>query len=481
MNIVLVGLNHRTAPISLREQLSLAECGTRMALEDMGITQDNTQDNKVTATPLKEVVILSTCNRLEVYASVTGDRITGQNFIEAYLANLQGLALEDLRPHLYSLFDEDAVRHLLRVAGGLDSMILGEPQILGQVSGAQSDAQRARTIGPVLNQLFDRAVRAGKRSRNETEIGRHSTSVSHTAVRLIGKELGSLSQINVLIVGAGEMAEVAARALIAKGAEKLNFINRTYARAESMARTYSGGALNWYHLPEALTDADVVVTATGAPHVVIHEGDVEVILPEREGRPLYFVDIAVPRDIEESIGDLPGVYLFDIDQLQTVVDANLSQRQAAVPNVEAIVTQETARFKEWLQSRQVLPVLVELRQKTKEIARREIRRHESRLDEMTVDDQEFVTQIVHRIVNKILHEPTVRLKAAAAEGNGLEYAQTIRDLFALEMATKMPAWEENSQDSPKPMDTKNRHPGEADIPNSLRATAAESPRIEKAR
>jgi len=423
MNIVLVGLNHRTAPVSLREQLSLAECGTRMALEDLGITQDNTQDNKVTATPLKEVVILSTCNRLEVYASVTGDRITGQNFIEAYLANLQGLALHDLRPHLYSLhdlrphlyslFDEDAVRHLLRVSAGLDSMILGEPQILGQVSGAQADAQRARTIGPVLNQLFDRAVRAGKRSRNETEIGRHSTSVSHTAVRLIGKELGSLSQINVLIVGAGDMAKVAARALIAKGAEKLNFINRTYARAESMARTYSGGALNWYHLPEALTDADVVVTATGAPHVVIHEGDVEVILPEREGRPLYFVDIAVPRDIEESIGNLPGVYLFDIDQLQTVVDANLSQRQAAVPNVEAIVTQETARFNDWLQSRQVLPVLVELRQKTKEIARNEIRRHESRLDEMTVDDQEFVTQIVHRIVNKILHEPTVRLKAAA--------------------------------------------------------------------
>ena len=219
MNIVLVGLNHRTAPISLREQLSLAECGTRMALEDLGITQDNTQDNKVTATPLKEVVILSTCNRLEVYASVTGDRITGQNFIEAYLANLQGLALHALRPHLYSLFDEDAVRHLLRVSAGLDSMILGEPQILGQVSGAQADAQRARTIGPVLNQLFDRAVRAGKRSRNETEIGRHSTSVSHTAVRLSGKELGSLSQINVLIVGAGEMAEVAARALIAEGTE----------------------------------------------------------------------------------------------------------------------------------------------------------------------------------------------------------------------------------------------------------------------
>lgn len=481
MNFVLVGLNYRTAPVSLREQLSLADCGTRMALEDLGITRDGAQGEKASATPLKEVAILSTCNRLEVYASVTGDPLEGRDFIESYLANLQGLSLATLQPHLYSLFDEKAIRHLLRVAAGLDSMILGEPQILGQVSGAQADAQRARTMGPALNQLFDRAVRAGKRSRSETEIGRHSTSVSHTAVRLIGNELGSLSQINVLIAGAGEMAEAAARALVAEGTETLSFINRTYARAEGMARTYSGRALNWYHLPKALAEADVVVTATGAPHVIIHEGDVEAVLPERQGRPLYFVDIAVPRDIEESIGNLPGVYLFDIDQLQTVVDANLSQRQAAVPYVEAIVDQETERFNEWLQSRQVLPVLVELRHKTRDIARSEIRRHESRLDEMTGDDRELVTQIVRRIVNKILHEPTVRLKAAAAEGNGIEYAQTIRDLFALDVSTKIPACEDKSQDSPRPVDAKNGRSGKDDIRGSLRVATSDKQRIENSR
>jgi len=434
MSVVLVGLNHRTAPVSLREQFSLADCGIRMALEDLGIGQDGLQRERHGTGQLKEAVILSTCNRLEVYAIVVGDPVSGRESIEAYLASLNGISLQELRPHLYSLIDEEVVCHLARVAAGLDSMILGEPQILGQVSGALADAQRIKTIGPILNQLFDRAIRAGKRARSETEIGRHSTSVSHTAVRLISDELGDLSYINALIIGAGEMAEAAARALLSAGVRQLSFINRTYARAENMARGFSGRALNWPQLPGALVMADVVVAVTGAPHVVIHESDVAPVLANRAGRPLYFVDIAVPRDVEESVGDLPGVNLYDIDQLQGVVDANLSQRQAAIPDVEAIVVQETTRFDDWLQSRQVLPVLVELRHKAKHIANSELQRHERRLGEMTIDDREMINQLVHRVVNKFLHEPTVRLKAAAAEGNGMEYAHTLRDLFALESA-----------------------------------------------
>ena len=202
-----------------------------------------------------------------------------------------------------------------------------------------------------------------------------------------------------------------------------------------MAQEHAGTALNWYHLPRALVEADVVVSATGAPHVVIQESDVKTALEERGDRPLYIVDIAVPRDVEESVGNLPDVYLYDIDQLQTVVDANLFQRQAAVPYVEEIVSQESTRFGEWVQSRQVLPVLVDLRSKTQEIASSELLRYESRLGEMDIEDKELVTYIVHRIVNKILHEPTVRLKAAAAEGNGFESAQALRDLFALETAS----------------------------------------------
>lgn len=445
MEIVLVGLNHRTAPVVLREQFSLAECGVRMALEDFGISRQRPLTAEPDSGQLKEAVILSTCNRLEVCAIVVGDPAAGRDNIEAYLASLQGISPEELRPHLYAMVGQEATHHLMRVAAGLDSMVLGEPQILGQVSNAQADAQRSGTIGPVLNQLFDRAVRAGKRARNETEIGRHSTSVSHTAVRLVREELGDLSQSNALLVGAGEMAEGAARALLSEGVQQLSFINRTYARAESMAQEFSGRALNWYHLPAALTMADVVVTATGAPHVVIHVSDVRPVLAERGGRPLYFVDIAVPRDVEESVGDLPGVNLFDIDQLQSVVDANLSQRRAAVPDVETIVDQETTRFDDWLQSRQVIPVLLELRRKMKNIADKELLRHEHRLDRLPADDREMVTQIVQRIVNKILHEPTVRLKASAAEGNGLEYAHLLRDLFGLDAVPKKVSKATNGQ------------------------------------
>jgi glutamyl-tRNA reductase len=445
MNIVLVGLNHRTAPVALREQFSLADCGVRMALEDFGISGQRHRSAIPDSGQLKEAVILSTCNRLEVYAIVPDDPYAGRDNIETYLADLQGIPTQELHPHLYTMFEEEAIQHLMRVAAGLDSMVLGEPQILGQVSSAQTHAQRTGTIGPILMQLFDRAVRAGKKARSETEIGQHSTSVSHTAVRLVREELGDLSQSHALLVGAGEMAEVAARALLSEGVQQLSFINRTYARAESMAREYSGQALNWYHLPAALAMADVVVAVTGAPHVVIHESDVRPILAERAGRPLYFVDIAVPRDVEESVGDLPTVNLFDIDQLQSVVDANLSQRRAAVPKVESIVAQESTRFDDWLQSRQVLPVLLELRQKTKNIADNELRRHEHRLGQLPSDDREMVSQIVHRVVNKILHEPTVRLKTSAAEGNGLEYAHTLRDLFGLDAVPKKVSKATNGQ------------------------------------
>jgi glutamyl-tRNA reductase len=260
------------------------------------------------------------------------------------------------------------------------------------------------------------------------------------------------------------MVETAARALLSEGVQHLSFINRTYARAESMARNYSGRALNWSHLAAALAEADVVVTATGAPHVVIHESDVLPVLAERAGRPLYFVDIAVPRDVADGVGDLPDVKLFDIDQLQTVVDANLSQRQAAVPDVTSIVVEEKERFDEWLKSRQVLPVLVELRQRAKEIADSELQRHERRLGGLSDDDREMVTQIVHRIVNKMLHEPTVRLKASAAEGNGMEYAHTLRDLFDLNGVVDNPVSVELIQGSHSQGSAKNGQPGEARNP-----------------
>ena len=228
------------------------------------------------------------------------------------------------------------------------------------------------------------------------------------------------------------MAEVAAQALLSQGARQLSFINRTYNRAESLAQQFNGRALNWYHLPAALTTADAVISATSAPHIVIHVDDVRPVLSERAGRPLLFVDIAVPRDVEEAVGQLQGVRCFDIDQLQSVVDANLAQRQAAIPEVEVIVSEEADRFDVWLKGRQVLPVLVELRRKAQEIANEELERNQHHLEELAPECQEKVNRMVHRIVRKMLHEPTVRLKSSAAEGNGVAYAHALRELFALD-------------------------------------------------
>lgn len=438
MHIVAVGLNHTTAPVALREQLVLNDCGLRMALSDLAACR-RVPANGNGQLRLAESAILSTCNRLEVYAVVAGGPEAGWRQIEHFLAGLQGLDLEGLRRHLYRLEGQAAIEQLMRVAAGLDSMILGEPQILGQVSAAQAEAQTAGTMGPILSHLFDHAVHAGKRARTETEIGRHTTSISHAAAQLVRDRTGPLEEVRALIVGAGEMAQVAAQALRDHGLYQMSFINRTYSRAESLAGQFDGRALNWYHLPSALAWADVVISSTGAPHIVLHEDEVRPGLPERDGRPLILVDIAVPRDVEEGVGELPGVQLYDIDQLQVTVDANLAQRRAAIPQVEDIIAQEAARYESWLQGRQVLPVLVELRRRAQDIATAELDRYQSHLDELDPIYQEKVTQIVHRIVNKLLHEPTVRLKASAAEGNGIEYAEAIRELFDLEVAVATPA------------------------------------------
>jgi glutamyl-tRNA reductase len=364
---------------------------------------------------------------------VTDDPAAGWEDIESFLAGLQGIPLDQLRPHLYFKAGAEVCTHLMRVAAGLDSMILGEPQILGQVSTAHAEAQAAGASGPLLSHLFERAVHAGKRARSETEIGRHTTSISHAAAQLVKDKLGDLEEAQALIVGAGEMAEVAVQALQRHGLEQVSFINRTFARAEGMARQFNGEALNWYHLLPALSAADVVITATGAPHVVIRHDQVREALAGRNARPLLFVDIAMPRDVEEEVGHLAGVSRYDIDHLQCTVDRNLAQRQAAVPDVEQIIDFEARVFEEWFLGRQVLPVLVELRRKVRTIAEEEFERHMSRLEEMDPDCRQAVSLMVRRIVNKMLHEPTVRLKASAAEGDGFFYAQTVRELFDLDL------------------------------------------------
>lgn len=443
MSIVLIGVNHRTAPVELREQLSLSGCGLDMALEDLAQKiQSDAGSNGSNPRRLYEATILSTCNRLEVYAIVK-EASVGWRVIEDFLSQLQGITPGVLRPHLYFMEGQAAVEHLLRVAAGLDSMILGEPQILGQVSAAYAAAQKAGVTGPLLSHLFPQAIHAGKRARTETAISRYTTSVSHVAAILAEGTIGPLADKTILVVGTGEMAEQAVDALEARGAQMLLCINRTFARAEELAQKIGGKAYNWYHLPEALKRADMVISATGAPHTIIYVNDVTKILPGRNGRPLLFVDVAVPRDIEEAVGELPGVILHDIDDLQNVLDENMAHRQAAVPDVEAILAEETTGFIDWLHGREVVPVIKDLRQRGAEIASAELEWALNKVD--SPETKQLMDQLAHRIVNKLMHEPTLFLKAQAAAGNGYGYAHAVRELFALDADEHTPEKQRESR------------------------------------
>lgn len=438
MSILLVGLNHQTAPVELRERLSLAGCGLTFALEELPVHPNIFNGDPALGLHhlppmLQEGVIISTCNRLEIYA-VADEIAGGRAAIEGFLSRLQGISPGTLKPHLYFKHDGDAVLHLMRVAAGLDSMILGEPQILGQVSQAYASARTASTVGPILAQLFTQAVHGGKRARTETSISRHTTSVSHAAALLVQERIGDLTQARVLTIGTGEMAEVVTQALQMRGAEHISFINRTYSHAQSLADRFGGQALAWHDLTVALQEADVVISATGAPHTVLHVDEVSPILTGRGQRPLVLVDIAVPRDIEEAVGSLPGVHLFDIDDLQSVLDENMAQRESAVPEVEAIVEQEAATYAEWISSRQVTPLIADLHAWANEVAGAEVERALNRLDDVTHREQEVIELLAHRLVNKLLHEPTVQLRQHAASGDGYTYACVTRELFGLDQS-----------------------------------------------
>ncbi len=442
--ILLVGLNHRTAPIAVREQVSFDACSLPMVAADLYTLG-------AAAGILQEVVILSTCNRLEIYASST-DPDAAERLIRSHLARqtplYSGVGLDEqsverlplaprpapLNPYHYVKTDNAAIEHLFHVAAGLDSLILGEAQILGQVANALAAAQSSGASGPLLTQVFNRALHCGKRARTETPIGSYTTSISHAAVRHAETVLGDLSHRRALVIGAGEMAELAATALQQHRIASIVCINRTLARAEQLAMKIGGRAVDWARLDEALQSVDLVISATAAPHIVLTAQEIEHAMQARAGRPLLLFDIALPRDIEPDVDVLPGVLRYDIDHLRSSIDANLARREAAIPLVEAIIAQETATLSAWLSGREVLPTVLELRRHAESIARQEVDRTLQRLRHQTPDDDRInqeVERLAERIVAKLLHAPTVRLKAQAAGGNGAHYAQTLSELFAL--------------------------------------------------
>jgi glutamyl-tRNA reductase len=414
--IVVVGLNHETAPVAVREALAFPKEGLPEALvrvrEEAG---------------LAEAVILSTCNRVEVYgrsADSSGDAVA------AFLARYHSRNLEDIAPHLYRLEGEAAVRHAFRVAASLDSMVMGEPQILGQVKDAYEAAEKAGSLGSVLNALRNRSVSAAKRARTETAIGRNAVSVSHVAVELARKIFGELRDRSVLLVGAGKMSEVAARQMVRDGARASVLGGRTFEKAEQLAAALGGRAAPLEALRAELARADIVISGTGAPGIVIRREDVEAAQAARRGRPLFLIDIAVPRDVAEDAGKVSGVFLYDLDDIKTVAEANLRERKKEASAAEVILEQEIHEFLEWRRSLDVVPLLVELRKRADDIRRTEIEKARRRLGPLTPEQESALEAATSAIVNKLLHGPTVQLKQMAGNGQP-EHVGFIRKLFGL--------------------------------------------------
>ena len=422
MYIVCLGLSHQTAPIELRERVSYHTGAQKAALARLGCGHASRPPELV------ELAILSTCNRLEFYAVTHTDRLDP---LHQFISDTTGVLVAELMPHLYHHTQADAVTHLGRVASGLDSMILGEPQILGQVTEAYELGLSQRSIGPVLSTLFRYAIHTGKRARTETAISRNPASISSVAVKLAEDIIGDVSTAQTVVVGAGEMAELAVEALRHHGAQHITVVNRTRDRAQQLADRWQAAALTFENLADALRDADIVITSTGAPHILIKPPLVEAVMRQRPDRSLVLIDIAVPRDVDPDVNRLVNVRCYDIDDLSARLTDSLAERQQEIPQVEAIIAAETEAFMTWLKSLEVMPVISDLRAKADAIRRAEIEktfRHLSHLDEA---DRQRIEFLAESLINKLLHDPTLRLKAEAGNGHAAEYAAAVRHLFAL--------------------------------------------------
>ncbi len=413
--LVVVGVSHRNAPVAVREALAIAR-------DDLPARLDWLRREA----GLSEVMILSTCNRVEVYA--TG----GPTEAEAIASALRALASArgPIVPMLDQLTGEAAVRHAFRVAAGLESMVLGEPQILGQLKDAYQVAERAGTLGRRLGSLRQRSLAAAKRVRTDTGIGRHAVSMSHVAVELARKVFATLQGRRVLIVGAGKMSRLAAIRLVREGS-RATVLGRTFARTEELAAALGGRAAGLEDLRQELGRADIVITSTGAPGLVVHREDVEAAMAGRGGRPLFLIDIAVPRDVDPGVRGLSSVFLYDLDDLRAVADANMRERRREAAPAETMVEEEVAAYVASQRARRAVPLLVALRERGEEIRKAEVEKARRRMGELTAEQERALDAATAAIVNKLLHGPTVCLKEMARGGQSEGQATLVRRVLGL--------------------------------------------------
>jgi glutamyl-tRNA reductase len=422
MYIHCLGLNHQTAQVSLRERLALTGEKTKEALVRLG-GEFNSQPENIT-----EVVILSTCNRVELYA-VSPD--PGTDALLGFLADVHGIHPGEFGQHLYHYVDSSAVHHLYQVAAGLDSLVLGEPQILGQVTRALELAQSQNSGGPILSRLFQTAIHAGKRAHTETHISRNPASISSLAASLAERSVPDLDQAQVVIVGAGEMAELAVESLRKRGVVRIMVVNRTLARASEFVGRWQAQVTTFEHLEEALESADILITSTGAPHTIIHPYHAAKIMQNRQNRPLVAIDIAVPRDIDPEFGSIPGVRLFDMDSLSQQLEQSLAERVQEVPQVEAILAQEESRFMEYFNTLDVLPLISHLSNQAEAIRQAELEKTLRRLPDLTEVEIERIDALTQALVKKLMNAPITRLRAESQCPSAPQYAMVVRTLFGL--------------------------------------------------
>jgi len=419
MELIVLGLNHKTAPIEIRERLAFPEDRIETALHQVK-----------SLTSLKENMILSTCNRVEIYAA-SRDIENAILDLKHFLSRYHALSLKEFEKNLYSFVGEEAVKHIFRVASSLDSMVVGEPQILGQIKSAYNIAVESKTSGLILHRLLHRAFHVAKRVRTETKIGDRAVSVSFVAVELAKKIFETLEKKTVLLIGAGEMCELAARHLVSEGVEKVLVTNRTYERAVALAQEFKGEAIPFDEIGQGLKKADIVISATDSPQYLIHHDQVTKVIKDRKNRPIFFIDIADPRNIEPSVGDIENVYLYNIDDLKKVADENIKDRGKEAQKAEAIVQEEVIKFVNWYHSLEVTPTIVALRKKFEEIGKKELEKTLSLHPNLSDKEKKSLEALTSAILNKILHTPSTLLKQSNDEAMADLYLDTLRTLFQL--------------------------------------------------
>jgi glutamyl-tRNA reductase len=422
--LLALGVSHKTAPLDLRERLALTEGRAVSALREL-----------TDAAGIHEAAAISTCNRTELYLIVS-DPVEAESTALGVLTRQADIRPTELLGHLYSLRSSEAARHLLRVTAGLDSLIVGEAEIQGQVKRAYELALVEGGTGPILNRLFRGALTAGGRAREETGVGEKGVSIPSVAVELARRSLGDLADRHVLVVGAGESAELVARALVARGVRTVFVANRHYDRAIGLAQRFNGSAVRFEELPEQLEAADIIVSATNSPHHIIERDDLEQVMEARGGRPLLAIDLAVPRDIEPACREVAGVSLYDIDDVQQIVERNTTGREAEARRAELIIEAELDRFERWLSSLEVVPTIAALRERGDEVVRRVMAENENRWESLSEADRERLEAMTKAVASRLLHEPTLRMRRSAGSDDAYQFVSALRELFGLDVETE---------------------------------------------